>query len=839
MHYIELFEFVIKLIENNAYIPFLIECKNGYKILWQPALFNKDIRDIYEKLKTFLPEKSIVYLTHKKKKSYVKDELFFIISYILNHLIKQFSINYHFSDFTSPKSIKIYQLFFKNETINFNDFETKQYPNSIQLWLNRFYLQKDFEIFFLIKENSNSLFYIDIGIRKQNNQIIYLNELDNAELLFKIYKYLNLLETFFPDINIYIKSKGKEKLFYSLENLSKLLFEIIPKLEQIGIEVLLPKSLKELIQPKPTIRIKSMHLTKYMSKDDLKNFDWVIAIGNEIIEIEEFKKLLQQNQEFIKFKEKYIYLSKNDINKLKSFIENPPSINVSEIIHSIFTETYNGSPICINKSTKKQIEEFKKISLISLPFSIRGKLREYQLYGYSWMYKNIKLGFGCILADDMGLGKTLQSIALLAKLKEENLLKKYKALVIIPTTLITNWNNEIQKFCPDLKVYIYHGQKREIENNHYDIVLTTYGVIRSDIEKLSSIRWSIIIIDEAQNIKNPNAQQTKAIKKLKANCRIALSGTPVENRLSEYWSIFDFVNPGYLGSLNQFIQNYARPIEIDHNKNVLEKFKLITTPFLLRRVKTDKNIINDLPEKIENKLYCNLTVEQVSLYKSTVDILFSNIEKLEGINRKGIILKLLLHLKQICNHPSQFTKDKNYDYRRSGKLQLLIQILENIYENDEKVLIFTQYQEMSDILKEILEVQFNKKILQIHGGINSKKRAYIVDLFQNHKQYDTLILTLKAGGVGLNLTAANNVIHYDMWWNPAVENQATDRAYRIGQNKNVMVYKLITKHTLEEKIKEIIDQKKELAEITIEKGEKWIGELSNEELRSIVELTGN
>jgi SNF2 family DNA or RNA helicase len=384
--------------------------------------------------------------------------------------------------------------------------------------------------------------------------------------------------------------------------------------------------------------------------------------------------------------------------------------------------------------------------------------------------------------------------------------------------------------------YIFHGTKRKFPKQEYDIYLTSYGVIRKDVEKFNKRKWFITIIDEAQNIKNPDTQQTRAVKKIKSKHKIALSGTPVENRLSEYWSIFDFINKGYLSTLKQFRQNYILPIEKEKNQDTLENFKQITQPFILRRLKSDKNIIKDLPDKITNDIYCDLSKQQVSLYKEILDSSMDEVDANEGIKRKGLVLKLITSLKQVCNHPSQYSKSKKYNVDDSGKMQALMNILENILESNEKVLIFTQYVQMGNIMKKLVEDKFNEEVLFLHGSLSRKKRDELVKRFQKNTQSKIFIISLKAGGTGLNLTAASNVIHYDLWWNPAVENQATDRAYRIGQKDNVMVYRFITKGTFEEKINQMIHDKEELAQLTVGSGEQFITEMSDGELREMFNL---
>ena len=388
-----------------------------------------------------------------------------------------------------------------------------------------------------------------------------------------------------------------------------------------------------------------------------------------------------------------------------------------------------------------------------------------------------------------------------------------------------------------MKTHVYHGANRDLKPlKAADILITTYGVARGEVAKLNKEKWLLLAIDEAQNIKNPGTAQTKAIKKIKAAVKIAMSGTPVENRLSEYWSIFDFTNKGYLNSLSNFKKDFAKPIEAERDQQQLDHFRKITEPFILRRLKSDKSIIKDLPEKIEKDQFCSLTKEQTAIYQNVVETTMESVQKAKGINRKGLILKLITALKQVCNHPKQFLKKGNSDASLSGKAALLFDIIRETLDNGEKSLIFTQYREMGDLLVEILGKEFQLEIPFLHGGVSRKGRDDMVEDFQNNRSTPIMILSLKAGGTGLNLTKASNVIHYDLWWNPAVEAQATDRAYRIGQQNNVMVHRFITQGTFEEKINKLLQSKKELANLTVSTGEKWIGEFSDNELKELVSL---
>ncbi len=458
------------------------------------------------------------------------------------------------------------------------------------------------------------------------------------------------------------------------------------------------------------------------------------------------------------------------------------------------------------------------------------------------MYRNFRIGFGSIIADDMGLGKTLQVITLLQKLKDEGALcARQPALIVVPTGLVTNWQSELLRFAPSLSVFTYHGQQRNLKSfKDTDILLTTYGVLRSDVTKLKKLSWLVVIIDEAQNIKNAGTAQSKAVRGIPAKLHIAMSGTPVENRLSEFWSIMDFTNKGYLGSATSFKTEFANPIQREGDQQVAESFRRITAPFLLRRLKSDKSIISDLPDKIEQNELALLTERQAALYQETLEQAMQTIEGIEATDhqslfvRQGLVLQMILALKQICNHPALFLKNGDHNPELSGKAEMLLSLLDSIVESRQKVLVFTQFREMGEMLQQMIEQRLGVRPLFLHGGCTIKERQAMVDRFQQNKRGDQIfLLSLKAAGTGLNLTAASHVIHYDLWWNPAVEAQATDRAYRIGQHQNVVVHRFITQNTFEERIDKMIQDKRHLADMTVASGENWIGKLSNSELREI------
>jgi SNF2 family DNA or RNA helicase len=451
-----------------------------------------------------------------------------------------------------------------------------------------------------------------------------------------------------------------------------------------------------------------------------------------------------------------------------------------------------------------------------------------------------EFGLGGCLADDMGLGKTIQAIALLLELRSQG--NTRPALLICPTSVVGNWHRELGRFAPSLRVLIHHGTRRdkaglEKAAGEYDVVISSYSLIHRDEQQLSAVEWGELILDEAQNIKNPDTRQAASARRLIAEHRIALTGTPIENRLSELWSIFEFLNPGYLGSRKSFKTAFELPIERTGDKEAARRLKSLSGPFILRRLKTDKSVIRDLPAKNEIKVFCSLTREQATLYEAVVRDSLKAISEAEGIKRRGVVLATLMKLKQVCNHPAHFLGDGSALDDRSGKLNRLAEMLEEARAVADRSLIFTQFAEMGALLKQYLERTFAQEVLFLHGGTPVRARQAMIDRFQMESGGPfAFVLSLKAGGTGLNLTGANNVFHYDRWWNPAVENQATDRAFRIGQTRNVQVYKYICGGTVEEQVDAMIESKKELADNIVGTGEGWITELGTEQLRDLFRL---
>ncbi|MEO1802099.1 MAG: SNF2-related protein [Cyanobacteria bacterium J06629_2] len=467
-----------------------------------------------------------------------------------------------------------------------------------------------------------------------------------------------------------------------------------------------------------------------------------------------------------------------------------------------------------------------------------------------WVYDLEVPVYHNFVANNIVCHNTVQLIGFLLNLKQQKLLKQ-PTLLVCPTSVINNWEREVKKFAPKLKAMIHHGNSREQGKTFaktvkdQQLVITSYSLVHRDQKTLSTVDWQGIVLDEAQNIKNPTAKQSQAVREIPAGFRIALTGTPVENRLTELWSILDFLNPGFLGNRNFFQKRFAVPIEKYGDRESLNILRSLTQPFILRRLKTDKNIIQDLPEKQEMNVFCGLSAEQAELYQQLVDNSLEEIEDSDGIKRRGLILTLLLRLKQLCNHPELLDKNSNKkiivkadDFSdRSGKLLRLEEMLEEIVDEGDRSLIFTQFSEWGKMLKPYLSDKLKEEVMFLYGATPREARQEMVDRFQNEPNGPKIfILSLKAGGTGLNLTRANHVFHVDRWWNPAVENQATDRAFRIGQKRNVQVHKFVCTGTLEERINDIIESKKELAEQTVNAGEQWLTDLDTGSLRNLLLL---
>ena len=484
------------------------------------------------------------------------------------------------------------------------------------------------------------------------------------------------------------------------------------------------------------------------------------------------------------------------------------------------------------------------LQLLDQPAGFAGELRGYQVRGFSWLAYLERLGFGACLADDMGLGKTIQVLAAVLADKARNP-DAGPTLLIAPTSVVGNWQREARRFAPTLATFLHHGPQRVKTREAFeeairgiDMVVASFGVARLDASVLQKVRWWRLVVDESQNVKNPTAAVTKAIRAIPAPRRIALTGTPVENRLMDLWSLFSVLNPGFLGTMAEFRKNVERPIMRDRNRAATERLRSLVRPFILRRMKTDRAIIKDLPDKVEQNSYCNLTPEQATLYEAVVRDLEAKLKDAEDSGRQGLLLSTLLRLKQICNHPAQFLQDASeFTETRSHKLARVCEMLDEIEAERESVLVFTQFTEIGKSLDALFRRRYGGAVYYLHGGTPRARREHMVEEFQDPDTDPAIfVLSLRAGGTGITLTRANHVIHFDRWWNPAVENQATDRAYRIGQRNSVFVHKMVTMGTLEERIDELIESKKKLAEDIVGGDESWLANLDNDAFRQLIAL---
>ena len=667
-----------------------------------------------------------------------------------------------------------------------------------------------------------------------------------SKVRFECMRTVARLSSVCPQLSTLLKYHGGEGVV-ALKDLASVITSSIPAMKLLGVRLIIPRTLNRILSPRAAMKIglqdggKSWDGQSMISLSAVMNFDWEIAVGGKALSREQFDELLRHEGEVVRFGSSFVYVDPATTEKiaLKLKAGTPPS--KQRLIAAALTGRFGGNNAYITKELKRALEKLLSEKALEVPSTLKATLRPYQKRGYSWLVRNMRTMMGSIIADDMGLGKTLQVIAALERLRCDGEFDKKSALVVVPASLIVNWQKELARFAPMLKPSVFYGEGRRIDPKA-DLILTTYGTLRSSIKALKALDLRVVVIDEAQTIKNSGSQVFRAVRSLKADSMIAMSGTPVENRLSEYWSVMDFANPGLLGTAKDFQKEFASPIEDGHDIEAARRLRRVTAPFIMRRLKSDKKIISDLPDKISKDEYCTLSPAQAALYKAQLDASFDAMRQIgaDPGKRTAAIITMITRLKKICNAPEQFApSDSHKGPEFSGKAMQLMEILDALHKSGRKALVFTQFKEMGALLQKWIGERTGRTPLFINGSVAPSKRAEIVDKFQRDRRERVLVLTLKAAGTGLNLTAASAVIHYDLWWNPAVESQATDRAYRIGQTRNVQVWRLICAHTFEEKINEMIESKKELADMAVNVGEKWIGDMSNRQLEEIFSLSGD
>ncbi len=717
---------------------------------------------------------------------------------------------------------------------------------------------KEWSLVYLMQATAEPSFMVPAeDIWTKSSAAAKLEEISGSNPEERMLSSLILAGQLYPPIAASLKKARPNRIALNADQAYLFLKDAAPVLANTGFGLILPPWWKSETAPRLSLslNIKS-NMESGLGMDSLINFKWRIALGDTELTEKEFETLSNLKIPLVELRGQWVEVDRETLQKAIDFLNQNKKGALP--FREIFKKLRDGSNSQLAISELKAEGWLKNLicepsapssyETLTVPQALKATLRPYQERGFSWLAFLQNHGFGACLADDMGLGKTIQSLALLLLNKEEKRASTHPnhdtgpALIVCPTSVVGNWRKEIERFAPSLKVMVHHGSTRKKKKSAFlrqvrshDLVISTYALTRLDNRLLNAQTWSGIVLDEAQNIKNHQSYQSRAVRELKGGYRIALTGTPVENRLTELWSIMEFLNPGYLGGFEDFHKRFSVPIEKYQDARAANTLRRIAQPFILRRLKTDKSIISDLPEKMEMKIFCTLTREQATLYRAVVGDMMEKIESSEGIQRRGQVLSALTKLKQVLNHPAHFLKDNSALPKRSGKLERLTEMLEEVLSENDSALVFTQYAEMGSLLKRHFQETLLQESLFFHGGLSKEARENIVDRFQSGSA-KILILTLKAGGLGLNLTNASHVFHFDRWWNPAVENQATDRAFRIGQTKKVQVHKYICLGTLEEKIDQMIESKKNLAEKVLGASETWLSELSNAELKNIFEL---
>ena len=842
-------QFVLKAVQKLYFIPKVKMSDKLFSVKYELFSFTDELTASVRKINEFDFDKF----------SSIKNAKDYLIDNYINYIIFKF-IGLKISKFKEYKAA----MYFVKPLQQKRFIRSTDLATTISDWLDEIYIGKyDISPVLNIAKVTDEDFVMTVTLKHKieggEPEILPIDVLyEDKETVFGkptefvtsiVEKQLNYAIKYYPELENLFDEDNDLQLKLNVNEVYKVMANTAYYLNKAGIELVLPDDFGNIVVPRASInaRVKAgreaelQELLNFgansMNLHSMFEFDYKIAIGDEKISVEEFENLVKNSKGLVAYKNMYILVEEAEAKALIDKVKNPSTENLTraELLHAALSGNIKDYEFDYDTAFANILKDLTKIQEVTVPKTLKGSLRPYQEKGLRWLYTNTVKGFGTCIADDMGLGKTIQVISLILKLKEENRIKG-QSLVVCPTTLLGNWVKELHGFAPSLNVSVYHGPDRKLDEKA-DIIITTFAVLRIDIEEIKKKSWGLLVIDEAQNIKNPDTSQTLAVKSLKAEFKIAMTGTPVENRLTELWSIFDFINKGYLGSLREFQKRYAVPIEKFKQTNRAEKLKLSISPFVLRRLKTDKSVISDLPEKVVLDEYCYLSKTQAALYESTLNSIMGQIAEAQGINRRGMIFKLITALKQICNHPFQYKKSGEMTKDVSGKCDKFISVLDGILQNKEKSVVFTQYKEMGKILVPIVQNELSTTPLFFHGSLNTAQRETMLKQFQEDDESKIMILSLKAGGTGLNLTNATNVIHYDLWWNPAVEDQATDRTYRIGQKNNVMVHRLITLGTFEEKIDEMIKKKKELVNMAVFEGEKTITDLTDEEIYNIFTLS--
>lgn len=741
--------FALRLMERRAIVPELIALKKGaYIIRWIPALFNGEIKRIFDALTEALPKEIVRYagkpLEHR-------EQTLFLISFFLRYYLGVLE------PVKDADSHPIPAMFFLGDEYHPTRFEERENARTIHLWLGRFFMRPihDHPVIH-VEEREDDTFDFEMRIKDRREadelpmKFSAFLERPEGETL-PLLRDLSLLSTYLGTVNTFLKERGSVNV--SADDFLEEWFGAIPALRTMGVQTVIPKVLREVFQPHLTLGVGkssgagSDKVVSYTSLQEMLAVDWRVAVGEDMIPAEELFELSGRYRRFVRYKDRFVELDDAHLATIARKMERDPRPKAMDLLQIGLTGTYDGAPIEMSPEARVLFDELLQAPEAEVPDGLNAELRPYQLRGYQWLYHNYRIGIGAVVADDMGMGKTIQVITFLLKLQEDGALSPKKpVLAIVPASVVTNWERELHRFAPSLSTGIYHGSDRAMPTD-VDVVLTTYALVRGDKEQFGKKKWAVVIIDEAQNIKNNTSAQAQAVKSLKAGFSIAMTGTPVENRLLDYWSIIDFTMKGYLGTRTSFKEQYAVPIERFRDQATLQRFRTVTAPLILRRLKTDRTIIDDLPEKIVTNRYPVLTKEQTVLYRELVENTEEILADTEGIERSGMVFKLMTGLKQICCHPHLYAKRGDRGTGASGKATMLIEQVATITERGEKVLIFTQFAEMGFLIQEIIGAELHLPCLFLHGGSSRKKRDTMVDQFQNDPEYRVMVLSIRAGGV--------------------------------------------------------------------------------------------
>ncbi|HOV38401.1 MAG TPA: DEAD/DEAH box helicase, partial [Spirochaetales bacterium] len=839
-YFFRLYRLFFLILRAGAFIPVVDHRGSTLQILWKPLNSVADVDQAIAQTASLCPPLLRMEEANRKKPGSWADRKSTTL-YLLTALCTQYVRACGFLD-RHPKYLdSVGELFFTGKTLKTTTVAYQSTPRAIASWLAVLEQRAGkYRYRFEVAETATSgkrrgtqsayRLSVELAPAESSHSVSIvwtkLHKARGLEYAVDALSFATLLSSYLPELG---ELQKVPSVVLEEERLLFFLREAAPILQRLGAEVRVPKELGRELKPRLTVaaRVKGGgNLQTGIGLEDLLDYNWKIALGNELFDLKEFEDLVQNGRKVVRLKDGFLTLDPEEIRRLLEGTRRSPG--PADAIAA-----YLEGATAFDAQARTAFDNLFREKEISLPRGLRAELRSYQVNGFCWAWNNLMNGFGCLLADDMGLGKTVQAIALIQKLKEEDRLNE-GALVVVPASLMTNWRRELQRFAPELRVHDYYGPKRAVVPDQ-DVYLSTYETVLRDVEKLSDCRFSLLLLDEAHILKNAATKRAKSVRVIPSTGRLALSGTPVENRLEDLRAIMDLVFPGYLGDPASFRTAWRIPIELHRDEERAAALRRVTAPFLLRRLKTDPSIISDLPEKIVIDEYARLTPAQGALYESVLTELAgtgaSGLENPEA--RSALILKLLTALKQVCNHPRAYDRESPADPSLSGKAKLLLDLLSSILEGGEKVIVFTQYVETLQLLKEFITAELGEPCLILHGGLSPSARRDAVDRFQNEGSFRIFLISLKAGGVGLNLTAASRVIHYDLWFNPAVENQATDRAFRIGQTRRVFVHRLITADTFEEKIDAMIKAKAELADLSVPRGESWLTDLEPEDLRRL------